>query len=327
MIESESCYSEAEMQEILNELEQSIEDREQKQSWIEQLEREVSELSLQNFELMKELRSKSEMIKSLNDRIGTMSESDKVLKQNDRLQWQNEQLREEAEAMISSVKEEYSRKERELAQTQAEADQAKKDIEATRSRQKMLIQEKVTQVYNARKAVLERKYRAKTGSYYSFLLGCLLYGLLTTVFTAVRSDRFVADFKDFFTGLWAVVCWISGLVMQMGQAVAELGDKIQQPAVAITVHWMLLIVVVGGIGATLVVLFLWLSKKLLDFYKEDYADIESLTVFLISLAVAVFFAERIRIVIPLNLLLLLLLIHATYMGIRWYLVNKCDKWV
>lgn len=84
------------------------------------------------------------------------------------------------------------------------------------------------------------------------------------------------------------------------------------------VHWLLLVVVVDGIGAALVAVLLWVGKKVLDFYTEDYADIESLAAFLISLAIAVFFAEPIREYIPLNLLLLLLLVHAAYIGVRWY---------
>ena len=53
------------------------------------------------------------------------------------------------------------------------------------------------------------------------------------------------------------------------------------------------------------------------FYTEDYADTMSLAVFLISLAVSVYFAEPIRAVIPINLLLLLILVHIVYVLIRW----------
>ncbi len=289
------------------------------------LEKKVSELSSENSELVKELRSKSEMIKSLNARIGTLSESDKVLKQNAELKQLNEQIREEAETMVWSVKEEYSQRERLLAQTQAAADQARKDAEATRSRQNEIVEEKAAQAYSSRKEALERAYKAKTGSYHGFLIGCLLYGLLTTVFTAVRSERFVSDFIDFFTGLWAWICSAARSVWQLGQAAAELGDKIQNLTAAVVVHWLLLVVVVGGIGAAVLGGLLWGVKKLLDFYKENYADTQSLVVFIISLAVVVFFAEPIREYIPLNLLLLLLMVHIAYMGVRWYLVDKGDK--
>ena len=56
----------------------------------------------------------------------------------------------------------------------------------------------------------------------------------------------------------------------------------------------------------------------------DYADTMSLAVFLISLAVSVYFAELIRAVIPINLLLLLILVHIVYVLIRWY-VKGCMR--
>lgn len=59
-------------------------------------------------------------------------------------------------------------------------------------------------------------------------------------------------------------------------------------------------------------------------YTEDYADTMSLAVFLISLAVSVYFAEPIRAVIPINLLLLLILVHIVYVLIRWY-VKGCMR--
>lgn len=58
--------------------------------------------------------------------------------------------------------------------------------------------------------------------------------------------------------------------------------------------------------------------------KELYADTMSLAVFLISLAVSVYFAEPIRAVIPINLLLLLILVHIVYVLIRWY-VKGCMR--
>lgn len=307
--------------------ESSLQLIEEQSKTIAELEKKVSELSSENSELVKELRSKSEMIKSLNARIGTLSESDKVMKQNAELKQLNEQLREEAEAMISSVKEEFARKESELARTQAAVDQAKRDAEATRSRQNELIKEKAAQAYSTRKAALEREYKAKTGRYQGFLIVCLLYGLLTTVFTAFRSERFVADFKAFFIGLWAGIYSFAGSVWQLGEATAKLADKIQNPTAAVAVHWLLLIIVVGGIGVAVLGGLIWGGKKLLDFYKENYADTQSLAVFLISLAVAVFFAEPIREYIHLNLLILLLLVHTIHIGVRWYLMDKGGKWV
>ena len=81
---------------------------------------------------------------------------------------------------------------------------------------------------------------------------------------------------------------------------------------ATIVHYLLLIVFVGGIAIGVGFLIFLGASKVFEFYTEDYADTMSLAVFLISLAVSVYFAEPIRAVIPINLLLLLILVHIVY---------------
>ena len=109
-----------------------------------------------------------------------------------------------------------------------------------------------------------------------------------------------------------------------GQWASQLGDKIPQPVVATIVHYLLLIVFVGGIAIGVGFLIFLGASKVFEFYTEDYADTMSLAVFLISLAVSVYFAEPIRAVIPINLLLLLILVHIVYVLIRWY-VKGCMR--
>ena len=81
---------------------------------------------------------------------------------------------------------------------------------------------------------------------------------------------------------------------------------------------------VGGIGIGVGFLIFLGASKVFEFYTDDYADTLSLAVFLISLAVSVYFAEPIRAVIPINLLLLLILVHIVYVLIRWY-VKGCKR--
>ena len=84
------------------------------------------------------------------------------------------------------------------------------------------------------------------------------------------------------------------------------------------------LVFVGGIAIGVGFLIFLGASKVFEFYTEDYADTMSLAVFLISLAVSVYFAEPIRAVIPINLLLLLILVHIVYVLIRWY-VKGCMR--
>lgn len=186
------------------------------------------------------------------------------------------------------------------------------------------IEQRATAKYLDQKKELDRKFKAQTASYDSFLLGLLLYGVLTTVFTAVRSEAFVSDFKTFFMVIWQFIVNAFQLLLKGGQWASQLGDKIPQPVVATIVHYLLLIVFVGGIAIGVGFLIFLGASKVFEFYTEDYADTMSLAVFLISLAVSVYFAEPIRVVIPINLLLLLILVHIVYVLIRWY-VKGCMR--
>lgn len=186
------------------------------------------------------------------------------------------------------------------------------------------IEQRATAKYLDQKKELDRKFKAQTASYDSFLLGLLLYGVLTTVFTAVRSEAFVSDFKTFFMVIWQFIVNAFQLLLKGGQWASQLGDKIPQPVVATIVHYLLLIVFVGGIAIGVGFLIFLGASKVFEFYTEDYADTMSLAVFLISLAVSVYFAEPIRAVIPINLLLLLILVHIVYVLIRWY-VKGCMR--
>ena len=218
-----------------------------------------------------------------------------------------------------------------LADRQAELDRrigeaAKQSAELKEERASVNqdVERRATAMYQSRKKELDSKFKAQSLSYDGFVLGLLLYGVLTTVFTAIRSEQFVSDFKAFFIAIWQFLVNAFQLLLKGGQWASQLGDKIPQPVVATIVHYLLLIVFVGGIGIGVGVLIFLGASKVFEFYTDDYADTLSLAVFLISLAVSVYFAEPIRAVIPINLLLLLILVHIVYVLIRWY-VKGCKR--
>lgn len=324
---------------------QSVQDNsliEQQSQRITELEHQISELSSINSTLMSELRKKSEIIVKLNEKEEIYNKSDLIKKQNAELEKRNRELeqseqnaRQEAMTEVSAVKEECAKRER-IAESKAqEADRLKshlKAVEADLSGQidkkaQNLVESKLNAlhgVYEAKQRSLDRKFKAKTASYDSCMLGLLLYGVLTTVFTAVRSEAFVSDFKTFFMVIWQFIVNAFQLLLKGGQWASQLGDKIPQQVVATIVHYLLLIVFVGGIAIGVGFLIFLGASKVFEFYTEDYADTMSLAVFLISLAVSVYFAELIRAVIPINLLLLLILVHIVYVLIRWY-VKGCMR--
>lgn len=300
-------------------------------SQAEESEIQIQKLLSEKQELVSTVAEQGKRIAEQTEQIEKLNEADNVLKLNAELKKQNEKLKQdklnaeqEAEATVSSVKREYEAKGRELDRRIGEAAKQSASLKSERQSISEDIEQRATAKYLDQKKELDRKFKAQTASYDSFLLGLLLYGVLTTVFTAVRSEAFVSDFKTFFMVIWQFIVNAFQLLLKGGQWASQLGDKIPQPVVATIVHYLLLIVFVGGIAIGVGFLIFLGASKVFEFYTEDYADTMSLAVFLISLAVSVYFAEFIRAVIPINLLLLLLLVHIVYVLIRWY-VKGCMR--
>lgn len=284
-------------------------------------------------ELVSTVQQQKNKIAEQAELIEKLNSSDLILKENERLEKRNRELeqseqnaRREARASIEGVKREYAEKERELAHTQYEADSARSEAEALKKRQNELIKTKAKEMYQSTEKSLKTAYKAKETALEGAFFGSLAYGVLVTVLTAIRSKAFVSDFKGFFMAIWEFIQWFTDFALKTANWASQLGDMIPQEIVAFVVHWLLLILVLivlcGGLGALVILCVV----KLLTGYTEklEFADNLSLLVFLVSLALSIFFADEIRAVVPINLLLLNILVHALYVLIRWY-VKGCRE--
>lgn len=346
-LQSEVSKKDSQLSEVLEQAETLSRENSSLNSQLEQARQsanssEVYQLREAISELRKDNRQKSETIKSLNERIGTLSESDNVLKQNAELKQKNSELqrseqnaRQEAKAMVSAVKEQYASKQAELERKIASAEYRERQastLEANLSHQadtraQKLAENKLKALqgeYEAKKRSLDSEYKTLTVGYEGFLLGCLLYGVLVTLFTAVRSEAFISDFKTFFITIWHFIVWLVESLVSLGEWASQLGDMIPQPIVAFIVHWLLWILACIGLGIGIVILLLTGFFKWLEWFKENQADLVALSVFLVSLALIIFFAEVFKAFLPVNLLLLLLLVQIVTMGIRAY-IQACKR--
>lgn len=346
-LQSEVSKKDSQLSEVLEQAETLSRENSSLNSQLEQARQsanssEVYQLREAISELRKDNRQKSETIKSLNERIGTLSESDNVLKQNAELKQKNSELqrseqnaRQEAKATVSAVKEQYASKQAELERKIASAEYRERQastLEANLSHQadtraQKLAENKLKALqgeYEAKKRSLDSEYKTLTVGYEGFLLGCLLYGVLVTLFTAVRSEAFISDFKTFFITIWHFIVWLVESLVSLGEWASQLGDMIPQPIVAFIVHWLLWILACIGLGIGIVILLLTGFFKWLEWFKENQADLVALSVFLVSLALIIFFAEVFKAFLPVNLLLLLLLVQIVTIGIRAY-IQACKR--
>ena len=221
--------------------------------------------------------------------------------------------------MVQNCKAEYEQKVRELDLQVKRAERMEQDAEAVMARQQAIIRANAEAMSKAERNNLECRYKAKIAGYEGILLGSLLYGTLCTIFTAVRSEVFISDFKTFFLTIWSFIQLCAEEVIKGAKWAAQLGNMIPQQTISATAHWLIqIILVVGVAGGAGFLLFIG-GENLYNGYKERFADQISLAELLISFAVVVFFAEPIRKFLQVNLLLLLILIHVLYIGIRQYI--------
>lgn len=250
-----------------------------------------------------------------------------IEKLNSDLQKSEQSARQEAMTEVSAVKEECAKRERIAEGKEQEADRLKshlKAVEADLSGQidkkaQNLVESKLNALqgaYEAKQRSLDSKYKALTVSHEVILFGCLLYGILVTVFTAVRSKAFTGDFKTFFITVGNFFTWCGKSLYWLGIQASKLGDMIPQPIVATIVHWILFIIACFGVAIVLVILAFTGIYAWFEWFKENQADLVALSVFLVSLALIIFFADVFKAFLPVNLLLLLLLVQIIAMLAR-----------
>ena len=177
---------------------------------------------------------------------------------------------------------------------------------------------KAKERYDTQREKLAGRYKAKTVMYEALIFLLIWYSISTTLFQMIRSKIFISDCVVFFDTIATFIQNIAGLTILAGKNVAQVSNGISNPVVAGIIYWLIKILVYSGclVGAGILVVFIWM--KIAGLYKKYCWDMITIMVILVSMAIAIYFADWIRTILPVNLLFLLLLVQVIYVVIRWY---------
>ena len=150
------------------------------------------------------------------------------------------------------------------------------------------------------------------------------YASVTTIFAAMRSEIFIGDFTAFVDTVWNGICQFGKWIVNVGNVLAQAGDRIPNETMAIVAHWLLFIIVIVGAAVAVGVLMVIGEKKVTKVYRENCWDVISVGVAVTSVALVVYFGDWIKGFVILNFVVLLLLVQVVYAGIRVY-VNGCKR--
>ena len=177
---------------------------------------------------------------------------------------------------------------------------------------------KAKERYDTQREKLAGRYKTKTAMYEALMFLLIWYSVSTTLFQMIRSKVFISDCRRFFDTIATFIQTIAGWIILAGKNMAQISNGISNPVVVGIIYWLIRILVCGGclVGAGILIAFIGI--KIVGLYKKYCWDMITIMVILISMAIAIYFGDWIKTVLPVNLLFLLLLVQVIYVGIRWY---------
>ena len=134
----------------------------------------------------------------------------------------------------------------------------------------------------------------------------------------IQSKVFISDCVVFIDTIVTFIQNVAGWIVLTGKNVAQISDGISNPVIAGIIYWLIRILICGGclVGAGIFLAFIGI--KIVGLYKKYCWDMITIIVILISMEIAIYFGDWIKIALPINLLFLLLFVQLVYVGIRWY---------
>ena len=177
---------------------------------------------------------------------------------------------------------------------------------------------KAKERYDTQREKLAGRYKEKTVMYEALMFLLIWYSASTTLFQMIQSKVFVSDCGIFFDAIGTFTQTIAGWIALIGKNVAQISNGISNPVVAGIVYWLIRILICGGCLVGAGILLAFTGIKIAGLYKKYCWDMITILVTLISMAIAIYFGDWIKTVLPINLLFFLLFVQLVYVGIRWY---------
>lgn len=187
------------------------------------------------------------------------------------------------------------------------------------------VYQKAKEKCDNRKSQLEKKYKNMTVGYESILFLLAWYSITTTLFTAILSPVFLNDCSTFFGALGKGMGSLFREFVIGADSFGQLSSGISNSIISGIVYWLIVSIVMGILFIITGLLIIGTGYQVGKIYRKYCWDIISIMVVIMSTAIIIYFGKWIKSIIPINLIMLLLLVHAVYIGIRCYVKNWREK--
>ncbi|MDY4833466.1 MAG: DUF6040 family protein [Treponema sp.] len=285
---------------------------------------QVEELLLMTEQMQDELDQKDETIMelnrqlsrslSLNEKLNSENRAENIEALRTRLRQTEQQLtsetdsRKRADAEVVTWKFKYEK-----------AEQAKRYAQTHQKTVEVPVEKKVPyEKCDNRKNQLEKKYKNMTTGYESILFLLTWYSIATTLFAAILSPAFLNDCITFFVTIGKGIVSLLQEFVTGADSFGQLSNGISNSIISEILCWLIAAIIMGILFVITGFLIIGIGYQVGKIYRKYCWDIISIMVAIMSTAIVIYFGEWIKSVIPINLIVLLLLVHVVYIGIRCY---------
>ena len=296
---------------------------------------QVEELLLMTEQMQDELDQKDQTILELNRQLN------ELLTLNEKLNSENRAENIEAEERLTSETDSRKRADAEVVAWKFKYEKAEQEKNYAQTHQKtveVVVEKKVPyekcekcdrtayqkakEKCDNRKSQMEKKYKNMTAGYESILFLLAWYSIATTLFTAVLSPVFLNDCITFFGALGKGMGSLFREFVIGADSFGQLSSEIPNSIISGIVYWLIAGAVIGILFVITGLLIIGIGYQVGKIYRKYCWDIISIMVAITSTAIAIYFGEWIKSVVPINLITLLLLVHVVYIGIRCYVKER-----
>lgn len=144
------------------------------------------------------------------------------------------------------------------------------------------------------------------------------YSTSTTLFAAILSPTFLNDSITFFGTIGKGIVSLLQEFVTGADSFGQLSNRISNSIISEIVYWLIAAIVMGILFIMTGLPIVWIGYQVGKIYRKYCWDIISIMMAIMSTAIAIYFGKWIKSIIPMNLILLLLLVHVVYIGIRCY---------
>ena len=300
---------------------------------------QVEELLLMTEQMQDELDQKDETIMelnrqlsrllSLNENLNSENRAENIEALRTKLKQTEEQLtsetdsRKRADAEVVAWKFKYEKVEQAKRYVQTHQKMVEVPVEKKVPYEKCdncdrTAYQKAKEKCDNRKIQLEKKYKNMTTGYESILFLLTWYSIATTLYAAILSPAFLNDCITFFVTIGKGIVSLLQEFVTGADSFGQLSNGISNSIISGIVYWLIAAIVMGILFIITGLIIVWIGYQVGKIYWKYCWDIISIMVALMSIAIVIYFGEWIKSVIPINLIVLLLLVHVVYIGIRCY---------